>query len=187
MTGFTLGPHRASPHAALPQPLGGEPLRTPHPRVAIARTRKVGAAPRRRPAGPSPLLAGLTVLVVEDHHDSRDVLRQMLQGYGARVVEAAHGEEALDLLDRPRPAAILCDLVMPVMDGFRFVAAVKASPRWRRIPIIAVTALGGELDYRRTWEAGFDAHLTKPVQPDHVVAVIRAVTGRPPAPTSDAP
>jgi CheY-like chemotaxis protein len=129
----------------------------------------------------------VSVLLVEDHFDSRDMLQQMLQGFGARVFPAAHGEEGLDLLGRERPDVILCDLVMPVMDGFCFATAVKQDRRWRRIPIVAVTALGGEADYRRTWEAGFDAHLAKPVDPDQVVAVIRAVTGRPAAPPPDRP
>jgi CheY-like chemotaxis protein len=129
----------------------------------------------------------VTVLLVEDHVDSRDMLQQMLRGFGARVFSAGHGEEALALLERRRPDVILCDLVMPVMDGFRFATAVKQNRRWRRIPIVAVTALGGEADYRRTWEAGFDAHLAKPVHPDQVVGVVRAVTGRPAAPPLDEP
>jgi two-component system cell cycle response regulator DivK len=175
----------AVPHGAVGQPQGPGRFRGRCRGSSPAGTQRALPGKRRRAAGPPPLLEGLSVLVVEDHFDSRDMLRQMLQGFGARVLSAADGEEALAVLGRHRPDVILCDLVMPVMDGFHLRAALKRSPRWRRIPVIAVTALGGETDYRRTWEAGFDAHLAKPVHPDQVVAIVRAVTGRPPPPRPD--
>ena len=70
---------------------------------------------------------------------------------------------------------ILCDLLMPAMDGFAFIAAVRRDPRWRRAAVAAVSALGSDADYRRTREAGFDAHLTKPIPPDQLAGVVRAV------------
>jgi len=129
--------------------------------------------PASKPA--LPRLGNLTVLVIEDHTDSRDLLRQMIEAMGGVFLGAGHGFEALDILRDHRPHVILCDLLMPEMDGFRFIQRLRANVEWRDIPIVAVTALGTDPDYRRTWEAGFDGHLTKPVDAMQLAAVIRAV------------
>ena len=147
--------------------------RRPSRRHPALRRAPLPAAKRRVRAAPLPL-TGLTLLVVEDHRDSRELLRQMLTARGARVLLAEHGRDALALLGWEHPDAILLDLLMPVMDGFTFAEHVQAEPRWAGIPIIALTALGGDLDYQRTWAAGFAAHVTKPI--DHAVLV--SVIGR---------
>jgi CheY-like chemotaxis protein len=134
--------------------------------------------PRPRPARGS--LRSLVVLVVEDHEDSRRLLQQMLEHVGARVILAAHGGEALLRLDtQRRPHVILCDLLMPVLDGLGLARQVQGDPRWRGIPILAVTALGGAADYIRTWAHGFAGHVTKPIDREVLLAAIRRVTGRP--------
>lgn len=120
-------------------------------------------------------LDGLTVLVLEDHTDSREMIRQMLRSMGAEVACAADGWEALGRLRTERPDVILCDLRMPTMDGYAFIAALRRDANWIRTPVVAVTALGSDADYRRTWEAGFDGHLTKPIQAGQLAAVVRAV------------
>lgn len=170
------------------------------PRVALPERQRqgphgrgrAGPGPRRLPFAPrrqidlsAPRLDRLTVLVLEDHLDSREMLRQMLQDLGATVVSAGDGWEGLHVLRAERPDVILCDLLMPAMDGFAFIAALRRDPRWRRIAVVAVTALGSDADYRRTWEAGFDAHLTKPIQPNHLAAVIRAVLREKPRPSGE--
>jgi two-component system, chemotaxis family, CheB/CheR fusion protein len=119
-------------------------------------------------------LDGLAVLVVEDHADSSELVRQMLTALGAQPMVAGNGVEGVLALDRARVDVILCDLLMPEMDGFTFIRQVRAQARWRDIPMIAVTALGDDADYRRTWEAGFDGHLTKPIEQGQLAAVIRA-------------
>jgi CheY-like chemotaxis protein len=141
-----------------------------------------GRSQPRRQQRPAPAgLHGLVVLVVEDHEDSRRLLRQMLEHVGARVILAAHGGEALARLGtQRRPHVILCDLLMPVLDGLGLARHVQGDPRWRGIPILAVTALGGAADYIRTWAHGFAGHVTKPIDRDVLLAAIRRVTGRPP-------
>src|SRR5437867_4239948 len=108
------------------------------------RSRGTHPASKRRPRAAGPPLAGLSILVVEDHPDSRQVPEQLLQGDGARVCLAEHGQEALDILERERPDVILLDLLMPVMDGFALITHLRQDPRWARLPVVAVTALGGE-------------------------------------------
>jgi CheY-like chemotaxis protein len=121
----------------------------------------------------------LVVLVVEDHEDSRRLLQQMLERAGARVLLAAHGAEALTRLETERrPHVILCDLLMPVLDGLGLARRVQTDPRWARIPILAVTALGGAADYIKTWAHGFAGHVTKPLDPDVLIGAIGRVTGR---------
>jgi CheY-like chemotaxis protein len=109
-------------------------------------------------------LKGVTVLVVEDNDDSRDMLRQIVGSFGATVLSAANGEEAIALLaTRAAPDLVLCDLMMPRMNGFEFMDWLRRQPHLSRIPVIAVSALGAEADVMKTWSAGFSGHLVKPV------------------------
>jgi CheY-like chemotaxis protein len=128
-------------------------------------------------AAPSdlPRLDGLHLLVVEDHADSRAILRQLLCALGATVDEAGDGREALALLAAPRrrPHLILCDLRMPRMDGFALAERLREDLRWRRVPMVAVTALTTPGDHDRTREAGFSAHIAKPINLDLLVSTIR--------------
>ncbi len=128
-----------------------------------------------RHLSPFPLWKGVTVLVVEDHADSRDVLRQILRSLGARVLLAIHGEEALRLVTKDPPDLILCDLIMPVMDGFAFLKRLRQLPAVARTPVVAVTALGASGDLQETWEAGFDGHLTKPIDYETVAGTLERV------------
>jgi CheY-like chemotaxis protein len=115
------------------------------------------------------------LLVVEDHADSRAILRQFLSALGATVDEAGDGREALAVLAAPRrrPHLILCDLRMPRMDGFALAERLRRDLRWRRVPLVAVTALTAPGDYDRTLEAGFSAHIDKPINLDLLVSTIR--------------
>jgi len=118
---------------------------------------------------------GTTVLVVEDHADSADAMRQILTSLGARVVLAGDGLEGLVVLKRERPSIVLCDLRMPIMDGFQFIGHLRADPRFARLPVLAFTALGDGDDLMKTWQAGFDGHLTKPVDYDTVASTLERV------------
>jgi CheY-like chemotaxis protein len=137
-------------------------------------------------AAPSDLarLDGFRLLVVEDHADSRAVLRQLLSSLGAKVDEAGDGREALEVLAAPRrqPDLILCDLRMPRMDGFALAKRVRRELRWRRVPLVAVTALTAPGDYDRTLEAGFSAHLEKPINFDLLLSTIRRLLPPPAKP-----
>jgi CheY-like chemotaxis protein/two-component sensor histidine kinase len=79
-------------------------------------------------------------LVVDDEATARALLRRGLEREGWRVVEAGHGRQALECLEKAQPRLILLDLLMPEMDGFEFVTAMRANERWRSIPIIVITS-----------------------------------------------
>jgi len=121
-------------------------------------------APVAMPKPPKLDLAGVTVLIVEDHDDSRDMLRQIVSSFGATVLSASNGEEAIALLaTRPVPDLVFCDLLMPRMNGHQFMDWLRRQPHLSRIPVIAISALGAEADIMKTWSAGFSGHLVKPV------------------------
>lgn len=137
--------------------------------------------PRERDAVPlqsSPLF-GASILLVEDHPDSRDMTRQLLESQGAHVQVASDGAEGLNVLSRGLASSdlVLCDIRMPVMDGLTFARRVRSDLRWHRLPIVALTAYGAAPDYLATLTAGFDAHITKPLEADTLLAVAQRLIG----------
>lgn len=157
-------------HAALPR-------REPGSRRGRVCPPRLEAGSRAQPGATGRPLEGLTLLVVEDHPDGREYLRRLLTALGASVLVAEHGRQALYVLEEACPHAILLDILMPVMDGFTFVERMGHEPRWARIPVIAVTALGSGRDIMRTWEAGFAGHLTKPIEEADLITVIQRILG----------
>ncbi len=132
----------------------------------------VDATPAAEPARP---FAGLSVLVVEDLEDSRESLRALLQALGATVRVSRDGREGLDmLLHGARPDVVLCDLLMPGMDGFEFMRGVEQMPA--PPPVIAMSSLVGSRG--RSREAGFEGHIRKPYDEAAVIAAVRAATRR---------
>ena len=127
-------------------------------------------------ASPSGLdLTGVLVLIVEDDHDTREMLQLLVSSFGAAVHGARDGDEAMDVVARIVPDLIFCDLQMPRMDGFQFLEWLGRHAPLSRIPVIALTALGMTADIERTWAAGFSGHLVKPVDLDIIEAQLRRV------------
>jgi CheY-like chemotaxis protein len=112
--------------------------------------------------GPTPL-RGVKILVVEDHPDNLELTRQMLALLGAAVTVAADGAEALGKIAEECPDLILCDLVMPVMDGYEMAQRVRRKPECAHVRLIALTALRDSTAWFKTWSVGYDAHLEKPL------------------------
>jgi CheY-like chemotaxis protein len=117
-------------------------------------------------------LRGVSVLIVDDDPDCREVLRQMVEWFGARVHTTRDGRAALAWLARATPDLLLLDLRMPGMDGFRVLERLRADPRLRKLRAIAVTARGSDADIMRTWAAGFDGHLVKPIDMETLAAAL---------------
>jgi CheY-like chemotaxis protein len=94
--------------------------------------------------------AELSILLVEDDEDSRRLIREMLEEADCSVVEAVNGKLALERLEEAVPDLILLDLIMPEMDGFDFLAALRGNPTWQDVPVVVVTARDlSEADRRR--------------------------------------
>ncbi|MBW7884942.1 MAG: hybrid sensor histidine kinase/response regulator [Caldilineaceae bacterium] len=112
------------------------------------------------------------VLIVEDHPHIRQALCDILESYGYRILSAGNGLEALEVLQSSRPDVIVCDIVMPGMDGYTFLQHTRANPEWRLLPFIFLTARGSNEDQRRAREIGTDDYLTKPVDSSDLVVAI---------------
>ena len=118
-------------------------------------------------------LEHLTILLVEDTEDAREPMRLLLEQQGARVLEAANGSQALEALAADRADIVLCDLRMPIMDGFEFMRALTRADT-NHPPVVAISGLARNSDRDRTRAAGFQAHLAKPFDFETLVTTMRA-------------
>lgn len=105
----------------------------------------------------------LKVLVVDDEPTIRTLFRRFLQREGYTVEVARDGREALERVAASQPDLVLSDLIMPNLDGYGLCRAMRESRETRHIPVIVVSALGGELDVDKAFNAGTNEYLTKPV------------------------
>jgi CheY-like chemotaxis protein len=130
------------------------------------------------PVARSARAAGPMVLVVDDYEDAREMYAEYLQYSGFRVAEARTGVEAMEKAFELLPDLILMDLSLPVMDGWEATRRLKADPRTKAIPVVALTghALAGHSEVAR--KAGCDAFVTKPCLPDALVMEVRRVLER---------
>jgi two-component system, cell cycle response regulator DivK len=138
-------------------------------------------APRKRSRGhrrgttdlAAPAIAAaslsLTVLVVDDLEDAREMYRRFLEFRGLRVITAGDGVAALAALERHRPDAIVLDLAMPRLTGWEVIRAVRKDRAMRSLPILAVTGQGTR---ESALDAGADGFLSKPCLPEHLFAAV---------------
>jgi CheY-like chemotaxis protein len=105
------------------------------------------------------------VLVVDDNRDAADSLAMLLQASGCEVSVAFNGPEALELLETAHPEIVLLDIGMPGMDGYDVARRIRATPAGQEIFLVALTGWGQVEDKRRAAEAGFNEHVTKPLDP----------------------
>jgi CheY-like chemotaxis protein len=125
-------------------------------------------------SGASPAGVRQRVLVVDDNRDAADSLAMMLGLSGHEVLTAHDGESALAQRAAFDPDVVLLDIGMPGMNGYEVAQHWRETSGGTRALIVALTGWGQEEDKRRAVEAGFDHHLTKPVDPDHLVAILHA-------------
>lgn len=120
--------------------------------------------------------AGEKVLIVDDDVRNVFALVSALELYGLTALAADSGFEAIELLQRtPDVSLILMDLMMPGLDGYATTARIRATPASAYLPIIAVTARAAEADRERSLAAGFDGHVTKPVEVEQLLSLIRGL------------
>ena len=121
--------------------------------------------------------AARRILVVEDNADAAATMRDFLELSGHEVELAASGADGIQAARLFHPEVVLCDLGLPGMNGFEVAAELRRDPSTRSARLIAVTGYGGAEDRRRSKEAGFDLHLTKPVDPAQLKAVLQERPG----------
>ncbi len=114
------------------------------------------------------------VLIVEDEPDINHLLAEVLSAYGLEPIQAFTGEDALRLVEKHRPDAILLDLMLPGLSGYAVCHQLKQARATRETPVVILTALDRPSDRREALETGADEFLTKPFTPESLVARIRA-------------
>lgn len=120
-------------------------------------------------------LVGVQILVVDDEPDTRDYLSFVLKQAGATVTVAASASEALQALARSKPDVLLSDIGMPDVDGYMLMQQVQVETLGA-IPAVALTAYASEIERQQALAAGFDQHISKPVEPEELVkAIARAI------------
>ena len=126
------------------------------------------------PEDASDLLEGLSVLVVDDDDDSRQVVEAHLERHGAHVLNAASAAAALDLLQREHIDVLLSDVAMPGEDGYTLIRKVRAlnTLETAAIPAVALTAFARNEDRQQALQAGFQLHLPKPVDTHSLIATV---------------
>ena len=112
------------------------------------------------------------LLVVDDNGDAADTLATFLRMEGHAVRMAYGGEEALQVFEAMRPQVVLLDIGMPVMDGYEVARHIRQSSHGHNVKLVATTGWGQLEDKARAREAGFDEHMTKPVDPDEFTALL---------------
>jgi PAS domain S-box-containing protein len=127
-----------------------------------------------------PSLAGLRVLAVDDDADTTEVVSAILRSAGAEVITARSAAEAIDLIEREKLDILISDIGMPGEDGYDLVRKLRsgASRTERQIPAIALTAFARSQDRLRVLSAGYQMHVSKPIEPIELVMVVASVANR---------
>lgn len=123
--------------------------------------------------------AGQRILMVEDEEDIAFLIRFMLERHGFVVEYAADGRQALEKLANTSPPDLtLMDIMLPYHDGLELIERLRAQPGWERVPVLMLTAKAREGDIVRALELGADDYVTKPFQPEELLARIRRLLRR---------
>jgi CheY-like chemotaxis protein/anti-sigma regulatory factor (Ser/Thr protein kinase) len=146
-------------------------------RLPVAVTERAESGDETKPLVSEPVdLSGLAVLVVDDEPDALEILRRILEECGAEVITAMGADEALAQLDQRSVHVILSDIGMPVSDGYEFISTVRK--QGMQTPAAAVTAFVRAEDSKRVLQAGYQAHVSKPIQPARLLNTVAALGGK---------
>ncbi len=125
-----------------------------------------------------PRFSGIRILVVDDDQDARSLIQRIFDGRAAEVVTAASAAEALAVMKEQRIDLIVCDIGMPRQDGYELIQRVRSLSSSEGIPAVALTAYARPEDRVRALGAGFQTHLTKPVQQSELLRVCAELVRR---------
>lgn len=116
--------------------------------------------------------AGVSVVIADDNQDSAESMKMLLEIEGHSVQTAHDGVSAFDVVQAMRPRVALLDIGMPKLNGYELAAKIRAQPWGKSITLVAFTGWGQSQDRQRALDAGFDHHLTKPVDHEAVLAIL---------------
>lgn len=114
------------------------------------------------------------ILVVEDNTANMELVCYLLAFNGYTVLQARDGAQGLEMAVRHRPDLIVCDLQMPLLDGYQVLSRLRENPATAGVVIVAVTAFSMPNDRQMVMTAGFDGYLSKPIEPENFVGQIEA-------------
>ena len=118
-------------------------------------------------------MAGERVLIVEDNEKNMKLVRDILQAVGYTPIEASSGQEAIAVATAEAPALVLMDIQLPDLDGAVALQRLRADERTARVPVLALTAQAMQGDRERFLAAGFDGYLSKPIDVDELIEIVR--------------
>lgn len=116
---------------------------------------------------------GQTILVVDDHRPTIDLIEDALKPHGFDVVSAENGAQGLVAVDERQPDLVIMDVQMPVLSGLDALRLLRQSLRGQELPVIILSGRQGIADVRRAWKRGADIYLTKPIRVGAVVAAVK--------------
>lgn len=122
----------------------------------------------------------MIILVADDNALSRELIRELLEGSGHVVLEAANGRIALDLIRNRRPDLVFLDLQMPLQDGFSVIQVLRKETPFQKLRVVAVTASAMMGDRERAIAAGFDSYIAKPIDLGEVEAQVAVLASSQP-------
>lgn len=114
------------------------------------------------------------ILVIEDNAANLELVRYLLSFSGYTVLEARDGAQGVAMALQERPDLVVCDLQMPLLDGYEVLARLRENPASAATVIVAVTAFSMPNDRQKVMTAGFDGYLSKPIEPEKFVHQIEA-------------
>jgi two-component system CheB/CheR fusion protein len=135
------------------------------------------SGPLAEKSGATGALRGKFILIVDDSPETTEMLSKLLQLEGAFVDSARSGVEALEIAGRKRFDLLISDISMPEMDGYQLLSSLRELPEMAAVPAVALTGYGRTADIERAKNEGFAEHLTKPLDIDQLLQVVRKLTG----------
>jgi twitching motility two-component system response regulator PilH len=114
-----------------------------------------------------------TVLIVDDSQTLRQMLTELLQNSGLRVVEAVNGAEAKEKIEAKAPDLVITDLIMPQMNGYELCRWIKSQPTTQAIPVLICSTKSEEFDRYWGMKQGADAYITKPFHPVEMMKTVK--------------
>ncbi|MEM7579352.1 MAG: response regulator [Mastigocoleus sp.] len=118
------------------------------------------------------------LLLVDDEPALREAVKEYLQESGFSVQVASNGSEGWNLMQQSSPDLVISDIMMPQVDGYQFLKQLRDDPRFSSLPVVFLTAKGMTSDRIEGYQAGVDAYLPKPFDPDELVAIVENLLSR---------
>lgn len=120
------------------------------------------------------------ILIIEDNTANLELVGYLLESAGHAILSATNGVDGLAMARRERPDLVLCDLQLPLLDGYGVLQQLRESEECRDVAVVAVTAFSMRGDEHRVLTAGFDGYLAKPIDPERFIGQIEAFLSRQP-------